>query len=107
VLDYRHHDGANQLGDEPDRTTPDPTKSYSDWTGYTPVNTWDQLTDPYRWQPLCVPLPPPGGATSCPGPSSGPPPPHWNRVTPFALTRPDQFGPPTMDRSRLPARPRR
>jgi hypothetical protein len=49
-----------------------------------------------------VPLPPPG-ATSCPDTSiqrfSTP---QWGRVTPFALTRPDQFGPPAMDTSRLP-----
>lgn len=60
VLDYRHHDGANQLGD---RNGGGP---YSDYTGYQPVNTWDKINDPDRWQPLCLPLPPPG-ATECPG----------------------------------------
>jgi len=58
VLDYRHADGANQLGDR------NGGAAYSDYTGFTPVNSWDQVTDPYQWQPLCVPLPPPG-ATTC------------------------------------------
>ncbi|MFD1547858.1 vanadium-dependent haloperoxidase [Nonomuraea guangzhouensis] len=47
VLDYRHADGANQLG------------GYADTTGYAPVNApmvvADPLTtvnDPSRWQPL-------------------------------------------------------
>jgi hypothetical protein len=63
VLDFRHRDGANQLGDEPGGT---PGVPYSDYTGYVPVNTWDQVKDPDRWQPLCLPLPPPG-ATECTG----------------------------------------
>jgi hypothetical protein len=79
-----------------------PGVPYSDWTGYSPVNTWDRVVDPYRWQPLCVPLPP-AGAISCPGTIQRFSTPHWMHVTPFALTRPDQFGPPTMDRSRLPS----
>jgi hypothetical protein len=54
VIDYRTHDGANQLGDEPARTTPDPNKSYADYTGYGPVNTWDKVNVERRWQPLCV-----------------------------------------------------
>ncbi len=36
VLDYRHHDGANQLGDEPGGT---PAAPYSDHTGYGPSTT--------------------------------------------------------------------
>jgi hypothetical protein len=97
VLDARHRDGANQLGDEPGSNG----RPYSDWTGYTPVNSWDRVVDPYRWQPLCVPTPPPG-ATSCAGTVQSFATPQWNRVTPFALTRPDQFGPAVQDRSRLP-----
>jgi hypothetical protein len=103
VLEFRHADGANQLGDNPD--TPDPKTPYKDYTGYVPVNTWDMLTPPdgqYHWQPLCVPLPP-AGATSCPGTIQRFSTPQWGRVTPFALSRPDQFGPPTMDRTRLPS----
>jgi hypothetical protein len=45
VLEYRHHDGANQLGDlHPG--------AYSDYTGYTPVNDVDVIRDPDDWQPL-------------------------------------------------------
>jgi hypothetical protein len=98
VLDARHRDGANQLGDEAGSNG----RAYSDWTGYTPVNSWDSVTDPYRWQPLCVPTPPPG-ATSCAGTVQTFSTPQWYRVTPFALTRADQFGPPVMNRSHLPA----
>jgi hypothetical protein len=51
VLEYRHHDKANQLGDLAQG-------AYSDWSGYAPVNTptgipvRTNLTDPNRWQPL-------------------------------------------------------
>jgi hypothetical protein len=52
VLDYRHHDGANQLGDEPDKITGVPSGvAYSDYTGYRPANTWDKITNPDRWCP--------------------------------------------------------
>jgi len=45
VLQYRHHDGANQLGDlHPG--------AYSDYTGYATANTPDLIRDPDRWQPL-------------------------------------------------------
>jgi hypothetical protein len=87
VLDYRHHDGANQLGDL------NGGAPYSDYTGYRPVNTWDQVNDPDRWQPLCVPTPPPG-ATSCTGTIQRFLTPFWDKVTPFALTSPSQFRPP-------------
>jgi hypothetical protein len=48
LLEYRHHDGSNQLGD----LFPGP---YSDYTGYVPTNTPDTIHDPNRWQPLRVP----------------------------------------------------
>jgi Domain of unknown function (DUF6851)/VCPO second helical-bundle domain len=58
VLEFRHHDGANQLGDAPGGT---PGVPYSDYTGYVPVNDpmdlrgpFDPATvrDPNAWQPL-------------------------------------------------------
>jgi Vanadium chloroperoxidase N-terminal domain len=85
VLDYRHRDGANQLGDLNNGGAP-----YSDYTGYQPVNTWDQVKDPDRWQPLCTPTPPPG-ATECTGRIQTYLTPFWAKVTPFALTSPGQF----------------
>src|SRR5215207_10066066 len=89
VLDYRHHDGANQLGDL------NGGAPYSDYTGYTPTpkNTWDKVGDPDRWQPLCIPTPP-LGATSCTGKIQTYLTPFWAKVKPFALTRPEQFRPP-------------
>jgi PAP2 superfamily/Vanadium chloroperoxidase N-terminal domain len=98
LLDYRHHDGSNQLGDEPDRTTPDPTKRYADYTGYAQlkqVNRWNSVTDVWRWQSLCVPLPP-AGTTTCSTEQRALTP-QWGKVTPFALISPSQFrvtGPP-------------
>ena len=94
VLDYRHHDGANQLGDEPGGT---PGIAYSDYTGYkpSPKNTWDKVGDPDRWQPLCVltdtgangmPRTPPA---SCEAPDYEVQTyltPFWAKVKPFALT---------------------
>jgi hypothetical protein len=86
VLAFRHHDGANQLGDEPGGT---PGVAYSDYTGFVPVNApmdirlpFDPsaVTDPSLWQPLryvdgsgAVVTPRFVGA-------------QWQRVTPFALT---------------------
>ncbi|MFF0558988.1 vanadium-dependent haloperoxidase [Streptomyces sp. NPDC004266] len=59
VLNLRHADGANQLGNEPGGSG----APYSDYTGYHPVNDPMDLTpggsfdpatvhDPDRWQPL-------------------------------------------------------
>jgi hypothetical protein len=58
VLELRHHDGANQLGDEPGGT---PGVPYADYTGFVPANApldlrqpFDPSTvrDPNSWQPL-------------------------------------------------------
>ena len=77
VIAFRHHDGANQLGD----LAPG---AYADYTGYTPVNTVDALVDPNRWQPLRQ-------ANGLPQRALAP---HWNRVVPFALDGAGQFRPP-------------
>ncbi len=50
VLNVRHHDGSNQLGDMH-------PGAYSDYTGYVPVNPPDHLVNPDRWQPLRTPVP--------------------------------------------------
>jgi hypothetical protein len=52
VIDYRMHDGANQLGDE--SGTPVAGTPYADYTSYNPVNTWNKINVQRRWQPLCV-----------------------------------------------------
>jgi hypothetical protein len=79
VVDYRHTDGSNQLN------------GYADTSGYSPVNSWDQVLSPDHWQPLCIPLPAPG-ATDCAAVQKFATP-HWRDVTPFALTSADQFRP--------------
>lgn len=80
LLDFRHHDGSNQLGDlHPG--------AYSDYTGYKPVNTPDQINDPDRWQPLRVPNGNGGFVVQ------NYVTPFWSKVTPFAMTSGDQFRP--------------
>jgi hypothetical protein len=83
-IDFRHGDGSNQLGDNPDGTLGVP---YSDTTipKYQPVNTWQQVNDPWKWQPLCVPIVTSG--TPCPDTSAVQTPytPQWGYVTPFGL----------------------
>jgi len=84
VIDYRRHDGSNQLGDEPGSDgTP-----YSDYTGYKPVNTPAKLDQPIRWLP--IPFSDGKGGTVSPGYLSA----QWGDVKPFALERSDQFRPP-------------
>lgn len=83
VIAYRHHDGANQLGDEIGCNG----KPYSDYTYYRPINTPDRLVDPDCWQP--IPFDNGKGGTVVVGFLT----PHWYRVKPFALERSDQFRP--------------
>jgi hypothetical protein len=73
LLNYRHMDGSNQLGD----LHPGP---YSDYTGYIPLNSVDRLNDPNRWQPLLVNGVPQKWLL-----------PQWGLVKPFALTSGSQF----------------
>jgi hypothetical protein len=88
VIDYRMHDGANQMGDEVGSNG----KPYSDYTFYQPVNTVTEIRDPDRWQ--IIPFTDgKGGALHLNFLT-----PFWYRVKPFALTRSDQFrpGPPPL-----------
>lgn len=87
VLAFRHHDGANQLGDLH-------AGAYSDYTGYVPVNDpmvvsapLDPATvhDPNRWQPLTYTD---ANVNVVTPRFVGP---YWNHVTPFALTSDAQF----------------
>jgi hypothetical protein len=84
VIEYRKHDGANQLGDEKGGDgTP-----YADYTGYQPVNTPGHVVDPLRWMP--IPFSDGKGGSYSPGFLS----PYWGRIKPFALERGDQLRPP-------------
>lgn len=85
VLEFRHHDGANQLGDLAQG-------AYSDWTGYTAVNapTYIQpprgpVANPSRWQPL-VYFDATGGLVSQQFAAV-----QWGKVIAFALPRGDEF----------------
>jgi hypothetical protein len=78
VLQFRHHDGSNQLGDlHPG--------AYTDYTGYKAVNDPDHIVNPNRWQPLRVPDGK-GGYIIQKYIA-----PHWGFVTPFALASGSQF----------------
>lgn len=52
IVAARERDGMNQLGDEGGRTFN--RRPYSDYLGYRPVNTANDLRDPSRWQPAIV-----------------------------------------------------
>jgi hypothetical protein len=83
LLNFRHHDGSNQLGDLTPSGVP-----YADYTGYTPVNTPDQINDVDRWQPLRVSD---GQGGSVVQKFIAP---YWGNVKSFALKSFDQFLPP-------------
>lgn len=91
VIAFRHHDGANQLGDlHPG--------AYSDYTGYVSINpastipvSKSNIPQPDHWQPLIyddgalAPLPHVITQTFVGA--------QWSKVIPFALTSADQFTP--------------
>jgi hypothetical protein len=80
VLNYRHQDGSNQMGDlHPG--------AYSDYTNYVSVNDPAHINDPNRWQPLRV-SDGHGGFTIQKFIT-----PHWGHVIPFALKRPEGCSP--------------
>ena len=84
VLEYRHHDKSNQLGD----LAPGP---YSDWTGYatankpTPVPVRTQMSDPNHWQPLTY-VNSYGDLVTQRFMAA-----QWCYVTPFALSQGEEF----------------
>jgi hypothetical protein len=86
ILSYRQNDGSNESGNLGPSGQP-----FSDYTGYTPVNLPDTITntnpntilDPNRWQPLILPN---GSVQQFMSPQ-------WNKVTPFALKSGDQLRP--------------
>jgi hypothetical protein len=91
VLEFRHRDGANQLGDEPGGRA---GVAYSDYTGYVASNgPMDQrvrfdrtlVNDPNRWQPLRY-VDATGAVFTQPFVGA-----QWQRVTPFALTSASQL----------------
>jgi hypothetical protein len=83
VINARLNDGANQRGDMPGSDG----KSYSDYTGYSPVNSVDNLTDVIRWQPKY--FSDGQGGRFAPGCLT----PHWGKVSPLTLDSASQFRP--------------
>jgi hypothetical protein len=104
VLEFRHHDGANQLGDLAQG-------AYSDWTHYVPVNQPAyavgrplSVANPDRWQPLVYVDAKGDFMTQR---FSGA---QWCDVIPFAIQKGDQFrsfmhrfGPATRDTAQFRA----
>ncbi|WP_373538370.1 DUF6851 domain-containing protein [Chamaesiphon sp.] len=91
ILDYRHWDGANQCGE-----LSVTGKAYADYTNYIPSNLPVLATEaspvantphPDLWQPLSYLDP--SGKLQIPTFIA----PHWEKVTPFALTSASQFRP--------------
>ena len=84
VLEYRHKDGSNQLGElHPG--------AYSDYTGYTARNDPDHINDFDHWQPLKTPVPDRvlyGKFITQKFQT-----PQWGLVKPFALTSGSQVRP--------------
>lgn len=74
VLAYRHADGSNQLNGYADTTS-----------GYTPTNQWGNVVDPWKWQPLCVPLPEDPTAPCPTANLQKPLAPHWGTIEAFAV----------------------
>lgn len=86
VLDYRHRDGSNQLGELGG-------EAYSDYTGYKPANRPMRIDkpmapgtvrDPNRWQPLVFDNDHDFVTQTNVGP-------HWRNVKSFAMQSWDQF----------------
>lgn len=83
VIESRFDDGSNQKGKFKNSSE----LPYSDYTGYSPVNTADELKDVSKWQPKYF-SDGKGGkfAPACLTP-------HWGNVDPIALDSPGQFRP--------------
>jgi len=75
LLEYRHHDGSNQLN------------GYKDYTGYKSVNTPTEVNDINKWQPLSVPDGM-GGYNIQKFVT-----PHWGKVRGFALNSVEDYLP--------------
>lgn len=96
VIESRLDDGSNQRG-KFKNSSEDP---YSDYTGYSPVNSADELKDFIKWQPKYF-ADGKGGkfAPACLTP-------HWGNVIPIALDSASQFRPgppPAIDSKQLKA----
>jgi len=83
VIQARQNDGSNQLGNMKNSNG----NKYSDYTGYAPVNSADNLTDLSRWQPKY--FSDGQGGKFAPGCLT----PQWGKVIPLALDSASMFRP--------------
>jgi hypothetical protein len=96
VIESRFDDGSNQKGKFKNSSE----VPYSDYTGYVPANSADELKDFIKWQPKY--FSDGKGGKFAPGCLT----PHWGNVEPIALQSPSQFRPgppPTIGSSQLEA----
>lgn len=83
IIESRQFDGSNETGTIKGSSG----QPYSDYTGYTPVNHPDSLTDLQHWQPKYFSDVKKGRfAPGCLTP-------HWQKVTPLLLDSSNQFRP--------------
>ena len=86
ILAFRHEDGSNQLGEDPNGDG----SAYSDTSGYQPVNQPGNLVSIDAWAPEFVPI------DAEPGPEERIQQfltPHWGQVQSFSLDSGDEFRP--------------
>jgi hypothetical protein len=83
VIQARLHDGSNQLGDMPNSDG----SFYSDYTGYSPINSADQMKELGRWQPKY--FSDDQGGKFAPGCLT----PQWGKVKPLILDSASMFRP--------------
>lgn len=86
LLQFRHQDGSNQLGTDPNGTL---GVRYSDTSNYQPVNQPGQMVNIQHWTPEHVPINNPNG------PIQRYLTPHWGDVTPFGITSVEALRAPT------------
>ncbi|ELS02649.1 hypothetical protein Xen7305DRAFT_00023670 [Xenococcus sp. PCC 7305] len=83
LLDFRHNDGSNQLGDDPNGNG----HPYSDITNYQSINSPGETVNIELWTPEFVPIDDPTGSVQQFLT------PQWGEVIPFALDSGSQFRP--------------
>jgi len=92
LLDFRHNDGSNQLGNDPNSNG----NPYSDTSGFIATNTANNIpssiVDMDRWTSENVPIDSPPGDPNHQRVQSALTP-HWGSVTPFSLSSGSQFRP--------------
>jgi hypothetical protein len=85
VINYRHADGSNQTQNADGTVSYPCTPGSASPCPYQPTRQWYEATNPWHWQPLCVPL----SATCKPLDSNGPSQqapltPQWGNIKSFA-----------------------